>query len=73
MIDIERLRKEDVGAWVLFRGRELGRIKSWNERYIYVVYHCDNEWERFEEFTAAPTVPEDLDFANREMQVVCKK
>jgi hypothetical protein len=27
-----------------------------------VVYQCDDQWDRFEEYTAAATDPENLDF-----------
>ena len=64
MIDIVELRKEDIGRWVLYEGpageKEKGRIKSWNNKYIFVVYKCDHRWDRFQDFTAAATNPEDL-------------
>ena len=65
MINIASLTKEDIGKWVKYHspdGRdEIGRIKSWNEKFIFVVYKC-NEWNRFEDFTGAATNPEDLEF-----------
>ena len=39
-----------------------GRIKDWTDQLVYVVYQCDDQWDRFEEYTAAATDPEDLDF-----------
>lgn len=64
MINISELKEEDVGRWVIYNGfnREEGRIKSWNGLYIFVVYKCDNQWDRFQDFTAAATDPEDLDW-----------
>jgi hypothetical protein len=66
MIDIKELRPEHVGRWVEYRdgvGKvERGRIKSWNDQVVFVVYRCDNEWHRFKEFTAAATDPADLTF-----------
>jgi hypothetical protein len=68
MIYIRDLRAEHVGQWVRYRDAhfpeqsEIGRIKSWNDRTVFVVYRCNNEWHRFEDFTAAGTRPESLDF-----------
>jgi hypothetical protein len=42
MIDIKELRPEHVGKWVEYRGGpgkiETGKIKSWNDRVVFVVY-----------------------------------
>lgn len=66
MIDLTQLAKKDVGRWVGYARREggveRGRIKSWNDEFIFVVYRCNNEWHRFQDFTAAATNPEDLIF-----------
>jgi hypothetical protein len=66
MIDIKELGPEHVGKWVEYRGgageTERGRIKSWNDRFVFVVYRHNNEWHRFKEFTAAATDPADLTF-----------
>lgn len=63
-INIENLTDEDIGRWVRycpsFGEPEKGRIKSWNQRYIFVVYKCDNQWHRYQDFTAAATSPFDL-------------
>lgn len=66
MIQIKELGPQHVGKWVEYRDAagetERGRIKSWNEQVVFVVYRCDNEWHRFKEFTAAATDPADLTF-----------
>lgn len=65
MIDLDRMKESDVGRWVFYNNgydTERGRIKSWNDKFIFVVYRCDNQWHRFGDFTAAATKPEDLDF-----------
>jgi hypothetical protein len=68
VIEIRDLKPGDVGRWVRYRDVhfpdqfEDGRIKSWNERTVFVVYRCDNQWQRFADFTAAGTLPESLDF-----------
>lgn len=66
MIDITTLFKEDIGRWVVYKPSfgdpEKGRIKSWNDKFIFVVYKCDSQWDRFQDFTGCATNPEDLKF-----------
>ena len=72
MIDISKLTKDDVGKWVLFQPPyqkdkdELGKIKSWNKTYIYVVYKCAHDWNNFKNYTAIPTDPDTLIFSEVE-------
>jgi len=69
MIDISKLTKDDVGKWVLytdFSKTEIGKLKSWNDRFIFVVYSCNHDWNDFENYTAAATRPEDLIFSKVE-------
>lgn len=70
MIDIGELKKEDIGRWVLYEGssgeKEKGKIKSWNDKFIFVVYKCNHEWNRFQDFTGCATKPEDLSFTTIE-------
>ena len=68
MIDIAELTKEDIGKWVVYSDpfkKEKGRIKSWNDKYIFVVYKCDSRWDRFQDFTGCATNPEDLNFTTK--------
>jgi len=54
-----------LGIWVLYVPKgEVGRIKSWNDKWIFVVYHCDKKWDNFYDYTAAATSPEDLRILN---------
>lgn len=67
MIDIELLCLEDIGRLVIYRtygGVEEGIIKSWNDTFIFVVYLGTNQdkRQRFMDYTAAATKPEDLEF-----------
>ena len=66
MIDIKKLTEKDVGRYVFYRKvstlQEMGKIKNWNDKFIFVVYKCNNEWDRFQDFTAQATNPEDLFF-----------
>lgn len=69
MIDIAALTKEDIGRGVVYLpslgSPEKGRIKSWNDKYIFVVYKCDSQWDRFQEFTGCATDPKDLEFTTK--------
>ena len=66
IIHINLLSETDRGRWVIYSALSLhserGRIKDWTDQLVYVVYQCDDQWDRFEEYTAAATDPEDLDF-----------
>jgi len=66
MIDLTQLREKDIGGWVEYHANngkvEQGRIKSWNNKFIFVVYHCNGEWERFQDFTGAATNSKNLVF-----------
>jgi hypothetical protein len=68
MIEIEHLKDpEDVGRWVVYNRegwtkKEMGRIRSWNEGWIFVVYNCDGNWDDFMKYSPYATHPRDLDF-----------
>ena len=65
VVKIEELIQNDIGRRVIYKTgfkNEEGKIKSWNDEWIFVVYHCDNQWDRFQDFTAIATFPEDLVF-----------
>lgn len=51
MIDITKLSNKDIGKWVEYQGcageREKGKLKFWNDKYIFVVYKCAGNWNRF--------------------------
>jgi hypothetical protein len=70
MIDIASLKREDIGRWVLYTAAhgatEKGRLKSWNDQFIFVVYKCGGEWHRFQDFTGCATNPEDLRYTTME-------
>jgi len=66
IINIKNLSKtSDLGRWVSYKSHGKvtnGRIKSWNDKFVFVVYHCDNDWDDYRNYTAAATRPEDLTF-----------
>jgi len=68
MIDLVGLRKSDIGRWVeyaaTFGDAERGKLKGWNDKFIFVVYKCAGEWNRFKDYTGQATSPEDLKFIN---------
>jgi len=69
MIEIESLKESDVGRWVeycpAFGKRQKGRIKSWNNKFVFVVYHCDDNWNDYQNYTAAATLPDALSFQQK--------
>lgn len=64
MIEINKLTEKDIGRWVTYQGGsgeiKQGRIKSWNDVFIFIVYKCDHQWHKFEDYTGCATKPEDL-------------
>jgi len=67
MIDIKSLTDADKGRWVEytppFNGKKWnGRIKSWNDHLVFVVFNCDGFWENYAEYTAEATAPNYLEF-----------
>lgn len=67
-IKIKNLKENDKGRWVEYtRERagsksESGRIKNWNDIYIFVVYKCDENWDDFMNYTGCATSPGQLRF-----------
>lgn len=39
---------------------EKGRVKSWNETWVFVVYKCGGDWENFDDYTGCATSYTDL-------------
>lgn len=69
MIKVKDLTSADVGKWVQYsrwgRTPNVGRIKHWSQSLVFVVYKCNDEWDRYQDFTAEGTFPEDLVFFER--------
>jgi len=70
MIDIRQLTDEDIGRYVFYTNgvgnKEMGRVKSWNYKWVFVVYNCADEWDDFTNYTAAATDPADLEWKSWE-------
>jgi len=67
MIDIKTLTENDKGKWVIYKGgageTEIGRIKSWNDKVIFVVYdRPGRDMNLYELYPGYATSPEDLSF-----------
>ena len=69
MIAIKDLQESDIGRWVEYRGSggevEQGKLKGWNDRFIFVVYKCAGQWTKFKLYTGQATKPEDLHFLKK--------
>jgi hypothetical protein len=63
---IKDLKKEDIGKTVFyvpsFGDPEMGILKSWNDKFIFVVYPGNNDVkkEHWDRYTAAATNPDEL-------------
>lgn len=68
---IEDITKEDIGKWAIFTyNHELntktkyikrGKIKSFNDKFIFVVFYCDDNWHKYYDYTAEACYPENLE------------
>jgi len=69
-IDIKSLTEADKGRWVIYskiaEQQRIGRIKSWNESHIFVVYKCDEDWDNYADYTAEATSVNDLIFKEKD-------
>lgn len=63
-IKLEELSKSDIGRWVGYKNGDVGRIKSFNNLHVFVVFNCDNDWENFYNYTGAGCRDEDLSFVD---------
>lgn len=65
-VEIAKLTKKDIGAYVIytnsFGDEELGRIKGWTDKSVWVVYDCEGQWGKFRKYTAKATPPKKLYF-----------
>ena len=64
------LKEAIEGTWVTYKPSykqkgEIGRIKSTNNIFIFVVYHCDGNWDDYTDYTAEATRHEDLQILNK--------
>lgn len=54
-----------IGEWVIYCDRglrqELGRVKSFNATYVFVVFNCDCNWNNYTDYTAQACYPTKLE------------
>ena len=65
MTVLDSVTKADIGQWVEYADHnttEKGRIKSFNDKWVFVVFHCDDKWDDFRNYTAAACAPESITF-----------
>ena len=63
MTPLGSLTKADIGQWVEYAAHntsEKGRIKSFNDKWIFVVFNCADDWDNFCNYTAAACAPESI-------------
>ena len=69
MVNINELTPKDRGRWVVYEhpggSKEYGRLKSWRDGFLWVVYKCNDEWERYADFTGQCTFPDDVRFLTK--------
>ena len=67
MIDTRKLTNADIGRWIIYtdsftRKEERGKLKSWNSDTVCVVFKCDNNWSRFQDYTGNGCDLQDVHF-----------
>lgn len=65
MIEIEKLKDKDIGRWVTYTDGfkiQKGRIKHWNDNFIFVVFNCNNEWDTFQDYTGQACSPDTVSY-----------
>ncbi len=68
-MNISDLTQKDIGKWVFYDTygeKEIGKIKSYNDKWIFVVYHCADNWDDYTNYTAAATNASQLTFCEEE-------
>lgn len=77
MIDSTALTENDIGRFVLYcdgyGNPELGRIKSFRDDAIFVVFNCNNDWVNFKEYTAQNCQPKYLSFCSNKARDVLEE
>lgn len=64
---IVRLHHTDRGRWVRYTANagataSYGRIKHWQGNFVFVVFHCGGDWERYFNYTGEACTPAQLEF-----------
>ena len=60
---IKDLKQSDIGRFVIYTPNgDLGRITSFSDKWVNVVYRCNHDWEDYRNYTANSTKREHLIF-----------
>lgn len=62
MKKFNKLTDDLIGRIVLYKDKEFGRLKSFdnNAKVAWVVYKCSDDWDNWQNYTAAQTNYSDL-------------
>jgi hypothetical protein len=68
-MNIAALTAHDIGRWVTYHDPphgtpEIGRLKSWNNETVFVVFKCAGNWDRFQDYTGQGCDPERVTFSD---------
>jgi predicted ribosome quality control (RQC) complex YloA/Tae2 family protein len=61
------MKTEDLkkGMWVEYcdpnKPVEIGRVKSWNDKIVFVVFHANDDWSHYYNYTGSAVLIEDLE------------
>ncbi len=64
-MSIKVITDGDIGKWVEYKSHNetlRGRIKSFNDKFIFVVFQCDGNWGSYQNYTGCACRFEDIDF-----------
>ena len=59
-----------IGQWVKhLQTRTIGRVKTWNDKWVFVVYNCDNDWKNFRNYTGEATKRKELQVIDKPVEI----
>lgn len=68
-IDHTKLSYRHLGNWVRFDQQHgesrFGRLKTWNEKYVFVVFSCGGDWDNWHNYTGQSCNPDDCAFVDK--------
>jgi len=60
-----KVTQADIGKWVEYTNvgvKDRGRIKSFNDKFVFVVFHCDDKWNDYRNYTGEACKREHLKY-----------
>lgn len=66
-VRLDELSDKDVGRWIIWLDPNLqttkkGRLKSWNNLFAFVVFNCNDQWNKFQNYTPEACAPKECRF-----------